>query len=298
MFAGVLGPSTLRATENGTTNFPNGGEDFLVATMPPPGTYGWLTYNRYEADRLADNSGTMSVQNFAFRVDALVPRIDWVKPVSFLGADRWGTLFVQPLLDLEVDLTPVPGVRVQGRKRGMADFVLGNGLHWTFPVFHMVNAFDVVFPTGAYDAMNPVNPGQNHWVIRLNHMGTWHPTPVWDISYRLHWDYDFENPDTHYVSGQTVYLNWALGWRPIPALTVGVVGYSLRQISDDKQRGASVTPTGNRVSLDGVGPCVKYFLPNHVMLTAKYFHEFDARNHPQGNQFWFYVVTPLGSPHR
>jgi len=35
---------------------------------------------------------------------------------------------------------------------------------------------------------------------------------------------------------------------------------------------------------------------NHVMLTVKYFHEFDARNHPQGEQFWIYAAVPLGAP--
>jgi hypothetical protein len=41
---------------------------------------------------------------------------------------------------------------------------------------------------------------------------------------------------------------------------------------------------------------VKYVLPSHAILTAKYFREFDARDHPQGDQFWFYVAFPLGPP--
>jgi hypothetical protein len=32
------------------------------------------------------------------------------------------------------------------------------------------------------------------------------------------------------------------------------------------------------------------------MLTAKYFREFDVRNHPKGAQFWFYAIVPLGPP--
>jgi hypothetical protein len=287
-------PLAAWATENGTTAFPNGAEDFLLADMPPPGLYGWMTYNQYTADRLADNAGHMALRSFDFTVNAVVPRLDWVKPASLLGSDRWGTLFIVPLLDLDLALSPVPGVTVKGRRRGWGDFVIGNGLHWTFPTFNMVNAIDVVFPTGGFDAMEPVNPGLNRWVLRLNHMGTWHPTPVWDVSYRLHWDYNFRNPDTDYHSGQTVYLNWAVGWKPSPPLTVGVAGYVLRQITDDRQAGQAVGPAGNRVRVDGIGPCVKYFLPNHVMLTVKYFRDCHARNHPEGSQVWAYVVVPLG----
>ena len=292
--AGFGLPLTLLATESGTTAFPNGGEDFLVAGMPPPGWYGWLSYNRYAADRLTDDSGQMPVYRFDLTVNAIVPRLDWVKPVSILGADRWGTLFVLPLLDLDLALSPVPGVTLKGARRGLIDLTIGNDLHWTLPKFDMINAVDLVVPIGAYDATDLVNPGQNRWVVRLNHMGTWHPDPAWDISHRLHWDYNFNNSATDYHSGQTLYLNWAAGWKPVPPLMVGLAGYFLRQITDDRQAGHVVGPDGNRVRVDGIGPCVKYFLPNHVMLTAKYFREYDARNHPKGSQFWCYVIVPLG----
>jgi len=66
LVAAALLPLTLGATENGATTFPNGGEDFLVAAMPPPGTYGWLTYSRYDADRLAGNSRTVPPSSFDF----------------------------------------------------------------------------------------------------------------------------------------------------------------------------------------------------------------------------------------
>lgn len=262
--------------------------------MPPPGVYSFTYYNRYSADSVADNSGNMDLSSFRFRVDAVTERVDWVRPVSFLGADRWGTLLLMPWVDLNLSLSPVPGVVVKGSKSGLGDLDLGNGLHWTFPNYEMVNAFDLSIPTGAYEASDLVNPGLNHWAFRLNNMGTWRPAPDWEFSYRLHTDFNFKNPATDYVSGETVYLNWAAGWKPIPPLTAGLAGYFLNQISDDRQGGHVVGPDGNRVRVDGIGPCFKYMLPSHVILTAKYFHEFDARNHPLGNQIWFYVIVPLG----
>jgi len=286
-------PLTLLATENGTTAFPNGAEDFLVAGMPPPGWYAMIYANHYHADEVTDDNGRIPLPSFDLKVNVAALRIDWIKPVSVLGADRWGTLLFTPVIDLDLALSPAPGVSLRGTKRGLGDITLGNGLHWTFPKFEMVNAVDVVMPVGAYDETNLVNPGQNRWVGRLNHMGTWHPAPAWEVSYRLHWDYNFTNPDTNYHSGQTLYLNWAAGWKPTPPLTVGLAGYFLQQISDDQQEGRTVGANGNLVRVDGIGPCLKYFLPNHVMLTAKYFREFDVRNHPKGDQFWFYVAVPL-----
>jgi hypothetical protein len=297
MLAALAGmPLAASATENGNTEFPSGLDDFLCASMPPPGWYATLYYNNYSADRLDDDSGNMELASFDLRVNAYTPRLDWIKPANFLGSDRWGTLFVAPWLDLDLKLSPVPGVVIRGSKQGFGDLAIGNGLHWTFDKFEMVNAVDVGFPTGEYDASDLVNPGLNYWVIRLSHIGTWRPAPDWEVSYRIHTDINFKNDATDYTSGQTVYMDWAVGWKPTPPLSVGVAGYSLRQITDDRQHGQVVGPDGNRVGVDAVGPCIKYILPNHMILTAKYYHELDARNHPQGNQFWFAAIIPLGPP--
>jgi len=46
-------PTLAIATEGGASSFPRGGEDFLVAAMPPPGWYALLYGTRYAADKLA-----------------------------------------------------------------------------------------------------------------------------------------------------------------------------------------------------------------------------------------------------
>ena len=287
----AFAPLLASATENGTTAFPNGGEDFLVAAMPPPGWYGILYLNRYSADDVMDDSGRTSAAGFDLKVNAVTPRLDWVKPVSVLGSDRWGTMLVMPWLDLDLRVEPVPGMDLRGSEHGFGDLTIGNGLHWTLGKFEMVNAVDVVVPIGAYDSASLVNPGRNQWVIRLNHMGTWFPSSRWDLSYRLHWDYNFRNEDTDYLSGQTVYLNWAVGWKPAPTTTIGVVGFFLRQITDDQVGSQPVAPDGNRLGASGIGPVLKYAAPHGVMYTVKYFRDFDVRNRPEGEQLWVYAAV-------
>ena len=275
------------ATENGTTSFPSGNEDFLVAAMPPPGFYGIAYTNRYRANRIAGDAGDLPI-DFDLRVNALALRFDWVKPVTLFGADRWGTLLVVPLVDVDLALTPAPGVHVAGSKSGAGDLVLGNGLHWTLPDFHAIVALDVVFPTGAYDRAATVNIGRNQWVLRLNHMGTWFTGERWEVSYRLHTDINFRNEDTGYRSGRTAYLNLAAGWKPTPATTVGVTSYFLKQISDDRLDG-HVAGGGNRLAVRGVGPAIKHFFPNGVFVAASYYSESGARNGPRGDNLWVYA---------
>jgi hypothetical protein len=289
-------PLASHATENGTTAYPSGGDDFLIAALPPPGWYGFVYFNQYNADSLADNAGHMDLRSFDFSASVVALRLDWVRPVSVLGADRWGTLLFLPYADLDLKLSPAPGVEIEGSKTGLGDLAMGNALHWTFPTSELAAAFDISFPTGAYEQTALVNPGINRWVFRPGIFWTWRPDPAWELSFRLHYEISLKNTATDYQSGQTAYLNWNAGWKPIPPLTLGVAGYFVKQTTDDKVGGMAVAPDGNRLQVDGVGPCVKYFLPNHVMLTAKFFHEFDVRNHPVGNQLWLYVCVPLSSP--
>src|SRR3979411_3022057 len=100
LLALALASRTASATEHGTTSFPSGGDDFLVAAMPPPGWYGIVYGNRYTDDELG------------LRVKAVALRLDGVKPVTIFGADRWGTLLVLPLRD-----GSTPG----GSRRGAGD---------------------------------------------------------------------------------------------------------------------------------------------------------------------------------
>lgn len=286
-------PVPARATEGGATAFPNGGEDFLVGAMPPPGVYGVLYFTHYSAERLNDGTGAPALPRFDLTVNAVTLRLDWVKPVTFMGADLWGTLFALPFLDMDLSLSPAPGVLLQGSKRGMADLAIGNGLHWKFGKFEMINSADVGIPIGSYDESRLINPGLNHWVARVNTIGTWFPTPQTEFSYRLHWDYNFTNSATGYRSGQTIYLNWAAGWKPNPRTTIGVVGYFLRQITDDEIDGVRTEPDGNRLRSAGIGPVVKIVGPGGVFITAKYLHDFDVRNRPVGETFWFYLAKRL-----
>jgi len=293
LFTLLAGVRSASALEGGATAFPNGGEDFLVAAMPPPGWYGVVYLNRVTADRLVDGGGRMAVHRFDLTVNAVTPRLDWVKPVSVLGADRWGTLLVLPLLDLDVELEPVPGVLLRGARRGFGDLTLGNGLHWTLKSFEMVNAVDVVFPTGSFDGADLANPGRGQWVVRASHMGTWFPSAKWDLSYRMNYDYNFENSDTHYHSGETIYLNGAVGWKPNPATTVGIVGFTLHQVTDDRIAGRSVAPGGTRARASGIGPVVRWVGPGGVHFTIKYLRDFGVRHRPEGQQIWINAAFRL-----
>ena len=51
-------PGVALATEGGGTSYPLGAENYMSGAMPPPGFYGQLFVNHYEADNLRGNDGS------------------------------------------------------------------------------------------------------------------------------------------------------------------------------------------------------------------------------------------------
>jgi hypothetical protein len=277
--------------ESGKIAINDGVDDFLLAAMPPPGTYGIVYLSRYTSSFLANNSGNSAVDHFSLTANVAVPRFDWIKPVSILGADRWGTLILAPYLDVTVKVAPIPGVELSETRRGFGDLTFGNGLHWTLGDYQAVGAVDVVFPTGSFDASRLINLGLNHYTVRLNHMGTWFPKPDWEISYGLRWDYNFENPDTHYTTGQMGYGEMTVAWLPTPELRLGLLGVVLRQLNGDS--GPAVPSDGNKYSVNALGVGGNYAFPGGIFVTAKYLKEFDVRNTARGQLFQISIAFPI-----
>jgi hypothetical protein len=244
--------------------------------------------NQYRATTLKGDDGRTLPVAFDLKVSAATVKLAWIKPASVLGADNWGTLLILPTLDIDVALSPAPGVQLHDRRRGLADIALGNGLHWTFSNFQMVNAVDLAFPTGNYDKTQLANPGQNRGVLRFVHAGTWVPEPWYEFSYRFNWDHHQRNIDTGIRSGKLLNLNYAIGWKPEPGTVIGVAGYVYRQTSDDELHGQKI---GNRMRVNGAGVAAKHFFPTGQFLDFKWYRESRSRNTPEGNLFWIVAGT-------
>lgn len=279
------------AMEYGKPSVNDSVDDFLLAAMPPPGTYGIVYLTRYTSSLLADNAGNSSVDNFDLTANAIVPRADWIRPTSILGADRIGNAIVAPYLDVHLKLSPAPGVERSDSQSGFGDIAILTGLHWTIGDYQMLNGFDVICPTGSFDATRLVNLGLNHWTIRLNHFGTWLPQNEWEVSYALRYDYNFENPNTHYTSGQMGYGEAAVAYLATPDLRLGVIGVLIRQLNGDSA--PSVPPGGNKYSVNALGFGGNYALGHGVFVTAKYVDELAAKNTPRGQLVEVYFAFPL-----
>lgn len=152
-------------------------------------------------------------------------------------------------------------------------------------------------PVGAYQAGRLANMGVNHWSADLGGGYTYlNPTSGREFSMVAGATYNFENHDTNYKNGVDGHLDWGASQFLSEQLHVGLVGYFYQQLSGDSGSGARLGDFKSRVN--GIGPQIGYLSKvgeRQAYFNLKGYHEFDAKNRPEGWNVSLTLSMPLGS---
>lgn len=268
------------ATEGGGGAYPNGAEDFMTGALPPPGTY-FLDYvDYYHASSLKDDDGDKLVPDFDLDVAVNVFRLVHVSKHEILGAD-WAVHAFLPIMYMDVDAT-----MGEDDKTGLGDiivdpFILG----WHFRNVHVTTGLDIYVPVGSYDEDDLANIGRNYWTFEPVAAVTYLGNNGIELSGKFMYDINLENPDTDYRSGQEFHFDYTAGYHVDKSLAVGIGGYFYHQTTDDELEGDKVGSDGFKGRVMAVGPQASYNYKN-MAFTLKWQKEFEARNRPEGNNFW------------
>lgn len=292
ILAGVLLLSVAamaNATEVGGSAYHNGAEDFMTGAVPPPGNYYINYFNYYAADKFKNDSGR-TVDGFDLKVAANVSRFIHVTDKQFLGGS-WALHAFIPLVYMDVSFDPpiAPG-SMDDRRGSLGDIIVDPFiLAWHGANWHAVTGLDIYMPTGNYDKNRLANVGRNYWTFEPIFAATFLPGAGFDISAKLMYDFNTKNKDasfttgaSEYLSGQEFHADFAVG-KKLDNFTGGLAGYYYQQTTDDEADGDKV---GNRGRVIGLGPALKYDYKN-MSFTLKYMLETEAKNRPEGDNFWF-----------
>jgi hypothetical protein len=152
-------------------------------------------------------------------------------------------------------------------------------------------------PVGSYEVGRLANIGTNHWSLDAGGGYTYlDATKGHEFSAVLGFTYNWENKDTDYKNGTSAHLDWAASQFFSEQLHIGIVGYFYNQLSGDSGSGAVLGDFKSRIA--GVGPQIGYFFPvgkQKWYVNVKGYHEFNARNRPEGWNAWVTLAIPLGS---
>lgn len=256
---------------------------------------GWLaeeTLGYYHAGQLNDHQGDKIPGSNKLTSVSATTHIAYISNLRLLDG-FYGAEILLPLADVDLDTSFGP----KDRERGVGDLIVSPFiLQWTdhklfgMPYFHRF-VFSVSLPTGKYDHNQPVNIGSNMVSINPYYAFTIMPAVKLELSARLHYLWNSEN-DEPFVGlgartiqpGQAFHANYAASYEVVKGVRLGINGYALQQLTEDKIDGRSQANSEERVF--GIGPGIKWS-GNGLSLYLNSYFETGAENRPEGTKLVF-----------
>jgi hypothetical protein len=258
---------------------------------------GWLAeelFTYYRADQFNDDQGKERPGSNQVTIMSAVTHLAWISNFKVLGG-FYGAEVLLPLaqLDLKTEFGP------KDRDQGPGDVSVSPFfIQWPeralfgMPFFQRL---DLLFklPTGDYSRHSAVNVGTNVYSFNPYYTFTLVPLSRLEFSSRWYYLWNSENGEPFFrlrandaQPGQAVHANVAASYEIFKDLRLGVAGYALSQITDDKLDGDDLARSKERVF--GIGPGLKYKNDGWLFYVNSYY-EFGAENRPEGVKFAFRI---------
>ncbi|MCG8551917.1 MAG: transporter [Desulfobacterales bacterium] len=269
------------AAEGGGSAYLGGNEDFMSGALPGPGFYPIVYAFHYTADELMDGDGNKSPVDFDLNVTGAAFRFIYVSDMKLFGADvAWHVII--PVLTSQAEIV----------ERGVDDSTSGLGdievsavvLGWHLNKnFHVIGALDVWLPVGEYDSGDAASLGRNYWTVSPILDLTYISDGGFELSAKLLYLVNFENPDTDYTTGNEFICDYLVG-QHIGNWMFGLNGMVYLQATDDELSGDNVSKSkGQALS---IGPAIQYNYKN-MFFNLKVQFDTNVENRPRGEKYWF-----------
>jgi len=275
----------------------------------------YLTYVQYaKVTSIADDAGDELPYFNNPEINAFVwlNQLVYVLPYElFGGSAHVGIDFIVPTVGFISSFDPpppAPGFALKDNGVGLGDVVFGPLLQFRptisggRPIFSQRFEVDVIAPTGKYDPEKDLNQGANFTSLNPYWAATVLPLPHLEVSWRLHYLYNFANekpalgrlytlqvpPDVKRSrAGQAVWANFAASYEILHGFDVGVNGYYFAQLKLDwYEMGDGSTNQGifntdlGKASFLGIGPGLMWSVDEHDKLFANVYTQTAVRNWP------------------
>jgi hypothetical protein len=149
---------------------------------------------------------------------------------------------------------------------------------------------ELFIPSGKFSDDRLTNTSRGYFSIGPSYWFTWFPIDQLEVSAAIIWLFNFENPDTNYLSGQELSMDYNLAYAIARDWQVGVSGFAYKQISDDERNDVTVAD-GNRGQTVGFGPALRWHPHGkNFGITLKWQHEELVENRTKGERFFIQAM--------
>ncbi len=272
----------MSGTNLGLTSFLDGGP-----IRPSPGWYQETYLRCYTTDTYHDRWGDPLIPNTA------APRLTSLATI-LQATYQFNRVIIQAMPGVGVGFpiilysTLEPNVlNVVSKQAGFGDLGFACFLQF-LPVFYkerpiFINRINLgfTFPVGRTGSLTEITPGLGYWTITPYWAVTFFASKHCALSWRLHYVHAFnENRKTHIHPGDAIYLNFSAAYEYYHNLWLGINGYFLKQVHNNRLSGKVIPNSKERVL--GIGGGGMYHFKKHFYLFANIYAECDAQNRPQG----------------
>jgi len=183
----------------------------------------------------------------------------------------------------------------EGSYTGVSDLLVTPvNLGWHLGQFHLMAFGNFYAPVGSYSAERRLNTGLNRWAVEPNAAVTWlQPEYGQEVSISMGYTVNFQNPATHYTTGNEFHLEYFLGQHLPQGFVLGLAGYIYQQVTADTGSGAILGAFhGQTIAL---GPCLTFnskIAAHPIGLNARYYNELKVKNRFDGQAL--FLTLSLG----
>ncbi len=277
----LLSGAPARAQNQGLGHKLPGTLGLSAGLQPEPGLTLADQLAFYSADRLRDrHGGLIPVTGLRLRALANGAGLSFTLPVDSLFLN-WSASAPLVHAQLESDL---PQASIDALGLGDAR-VQPLGIGWRAPRLDLVASYALYIPTGRFEPGGRGSVSRGSFSHELSLGGTvfFDPRRRWFFSALASYELNQRKIGVDITRGDTLQIQGGAGRQVLGMFEVGVAGYALWQVQDD--RGSALPPVlrGNRDRVFGLGPEVGVRIrPIRAKLSLRYEHDFGARARPEG----------------
>ena len=276
---------------------------YLDGVLPSgPGFYYQNYIEYYSATRFNDGLGRkLALPSQGLDLVADINQVTYYMPQQ-MGPGRWAFDLVVPTV-VSASVRDGLGGAVLDANAGLGDILFAPIYQFnpmTFSNGWQISQsfeFDILAPTGKYDAHTAINPGRNAWSLDPFYSATLSLSKKLSLSTRIHYLYNFKNSDPPeslgpeartLKAGEAFHINFAVSYAVTPKFGIGLNGYYLTQLTDSRINDVAVP--GRKEKVLGLGPGALWLAdPNTFVFFNAYF-ESHVRNRPRGDEFILRLV--------
>ena len=245
------------------------------------------TTHLYYAGEYKDNDGKISTLAEPINVIANISGGTWGTRLEKLNAN-YSVALILPI----TNLAPNPEtLELDPDGVGLGDInIIPLMLTWNLNRVSFNTRYAIWIPTGSFESESKSNKGKGFWShnVGLGLTVYLDKAKTWNVNWMNTIEFNGKQKETNITPPSIWVSEWGIGKTFEESFNIGLIGYSNRQISD--QKGGDVPENWNNYKVSAIGMEFNYRTKSKWVFTTRWYLESLGVNRPEGTAIRFILM--------